>query len=48
MHEGCECIGESQTLLDAAKRMEELDVGALPICAMTIASRACSPTATAS
>jgi CBS domain-containing protein len=32
MHEGCECIGESQTLLDAAKRMEELDVGVLPIC----------------
>ena len=32
MHEGCECIGESQTVLDAAKRMEELDVGVLPIC----------------
>jgi CBS domain-containing protein len=32
MHEGCECIGESQTLLDAAKRMEDLDVGVLPIC----------------
>ena len=32
MHEGCECIGESQTLLDAAKRMEGLDVGVLPIC----------------
>lgn len=32
MHEGCECIGESQTLLDAAKRMEELDIGAMPIC----------------
>ena len=32
MHEGCECIGEKQTLLDAAKRMEELDVGVLPIC----------------
>ena len=32
MHEGCECIGESQMLLDAAKRMEELDVGVLPIC----------------
>ena len=32
MHEGCECIGQSQTLLDAAKRMEELDVGVLPIC----------------
>jgi CBS domain-containing protein len=32
MHEGCECIGERQTLADAAKRMEELDVGVLPIC----------------
>jgi CBS domain-containing protein len=32
MHEGVECIGESQMLLDAAKRMEELDVGVLPIC----------------
>jgi CBS domain-containing protein len=32
MHEGCECIGENQSLLDAAKRMEELDIGAMPIC----------------
>jgi CBS domain-containing protein len=32
MHDGCECIGERQTLLDAAKRMAELDVGVLPIC----------------
>jgi CBS domain-containing protein len=32
MHEGAECIGENQTLLDAAKRMAELDVGVLPIC----------------
>jgi CBS domain-containing protein len=32
MHAGCECIGESQTLLDAANRMEQLDVGVLPIC----------------
>ena len=32
MHEGAECIGESKTLLDAAKRMAELDVGSLPIC----------------
>jgi CBS domain-containing protein len=32
MHEGVECIGESQTLLDAAKRMAELDVGVMPIC----------------
>jgi CBS domain-containing protein len=32
MHEGCECIGENQTLIDAARMMEQLDVGALPIC----------------
>jgi CBS domain-containing protein len=32
MHEGCECIGEQQSVLDAAKRMEELDIGVLPIC----------------
>jgi CBS domain-containing protein len=32
MHKGCECIGENQTLVDVAKRMEELDVGAMPIC----------------
>jgi CBS domain-containing protein len=32
MHRGCECIGENESLLDAAKRMEERDIGALPIC----------------
>src|SRR5512144_81610 len=32
MHEGVECIGENQTLADAAKRMAELDVGVMPIC----------------
>jgi CBS domain-containing protein len=32
MHAGCECIGENQTVLDAAKRMEQLDIGVLPIC----------------
>ena len=32
MHAGCECIGENQSVLDAAKRMEQLDVGAMPIC----------------
>jgi CBS domain-containing protein len=32
MHAGCECIGESQTLLDAAKRMSELEIGVMPIC----------------
>jgi CBS domain-containing protein len=28
----CECIGENQSVADAAKKMAELDVGALPIC----------------
>jgi CBS domain-containing protein len=32
MSHDCECIGENDTLLDAAKRLAELDVGALPIC----------------
>jgi CBS domain-containing protein len=32
MHEGCECIQESETVLQAAKRMEQLDIGVLPIC----------------
>jgi CBS domain-containing protein len=29
---GTECIGESESLAAAAKKMSELDVGALPIC----------------
>jgi CBS domain-containing protein len=32
MHEGCECIGENQSVLAAATRMEQLDIGAMPIC----------------
>ncbi|MFF4585672.1 CBS domain-containing protein [Streptomyces sp. NPDC001388] len=32
MHAGATCIQENETLLDAARRMKELDVGALPIC----------------
>ena len=32
MHEGAECIGESETVLDAAKKMSEINVGSLPIC----------------
>jgi CBS domain-containing protein len=27
-----QCIGENDTVLDAAKRLKELDVGAMPIC----------------
>jgi CBS domain-containing protein len=29
---GAECAGENESLADAAKKMKELDVGALPIC----------------
>jgi CBS domain-containing protein len=29
---GVECIGEDESILDAAKRMDQLGVGALPIC----------------
>lgn len=32
MHTGAECIGENQTLQEAARVMRDLDVGALPIC----------------
>jgi CBS domain-containing protein len=27
-----ECVGENETVLDAAKKLAELDVGAMPIC----------------
>ncbi len=29
---GAECVGENDTLVDAARKMRDLDVGALPIC----------------
>jgi CBS domain-containing protein len=32
MSGGAECVGENESLADAAKKMRELDVGALPIC----------------
>ena len=32
MSGGAECIGENETMLDAARQMAELDVGAMPIC----------------
>lgn len=32
MTEGAECVGEDETVLEAAKKMTELGVGALPIC----------------
>jgi CBS domain-containing protein len=28
----CKCVGEDDTVLDAAKQLAELDVGAMPIC----------------
>ena len=32
MTPGAECVGESESLVDAARKMRDLDVGALPIC----------------
>lgn len=32
MTPGAECIGENETLVTAARKMRDLDVGALPIC----------------
>lgn len=32
MHRGAQCIDANQTLMDAAKMMAEMGVGALPIC----------------
>jgi CBS domain-containing protein len=32
MSGGAECVGENETLADAARKMADLDVGALPIC----------------
>jgi CBS domain-containing protein len=32
MSDDCTCVGENETLLDAAKKLAQLDVGALPIC----------------
>jgi CBS domain-containing protein len=32
MSNNAECIGENETLVDAARKMRDLDVGALPIC----------------
>jgi CBS domain-containing protein len=29
---GAECIGENETVLDAARKLADLDVGAVPIC----------------
>ncbi|MCX4985008.1 CBS domain-containing protein [Streptomyces sp. NBC_00572] len=32
MHAGASCVQENENLMHAARRMSELDVGALPIC----------------
>ncbi|MER7729999.1 CBS domain-containing protein [Streptomyces erythrochromogenes] len=32
MHAGASCVQETESLMDAARLMGELDVGALPIC----------------
>ncbi len=32
MSTDCTCIGENETLLDAARKLADLDVGSLPIC----------------
>jgi CBS domain-containing protein len=32
MSDDCTCIGENDSVLDAAARLRDLDVGALPIC----------------
>jgi CBS domain-containing protein len=32
MSNDCTCIGENESVLDAARKLKELDVGALPIC----------------
>jgi CBS domain-containing protein len=33
MTRGCECIAPDSTLQEAARRMKELDIGPLPVCA---------------
>ena len=32
MTEDCKCVGEKETVLEAARKLADLDVGALPIC----------------
>ena len=32
MTSDCECIGENETVQDAAKRLKDLNVGSMPIC----------------
>ena len=32
MSADCQCVGENETVLDAAKKLKELNVGSMPIC----------------
>jgi CBS domain-containing protein len=32
MTEGCKCVGEKETILEAAQKLAQLNVGAMPIC----------------
>ena len=32
MSSDCTCVGENESVLDAARKLKELDVGAMPIC----------------
>jgi CBS domain-containing protein len=32
MSSPCECVGESETVADAAKKLADMDVGSMPIC----------------
>jgi CBS domain-containing protein len=32
MSSDCQCIGEKESVLDAAKKLKQLDVGSMPIC----------------
>ncbi|HEY8471853.1 MAG TPA: CBS domain-containing protein [Natronosporangium sp.] len=32
MHQGAECVGEHETLADAARKMRDLNIGSMPIC----------------
>lgn len=32
MTEGCQCAGESETIADAARKLADLNIGAMPIC----------------
>jgi len=45
MHQGAECIGQNQTLADAARKMRDLHVGSMPICTQSAGCRCWTTTA---